>query len=168
MRDENENINRPSCLHHCPSSIERLRPSYIGVQSLRPELPNSSSITLPDLTWTITVPPLFTVLGPDNALFAMLPICYLSTDLATPCSAAAHAARTPHSALPHSKDNHHKECNLTLVYCSLFVCTPLLHQVPSMVRHHCYRRHRLVCMYRALSIVTLRYRDILLKKLTFF
>ena len=82
-------------------------------------------ITSPDLTWTITVPPLSPVLGLDNVLLSMLPICYLSTDLATPCSAAAHAARTPHSALPHSKDNHHKECNLTLVYCSLFVCTPL-------------------------------------------
>ena len=59
------------------------------------QLPNSSSITSPDLTWTITVPPLSPVLGLDNVLLSMLPICYLSTDLATPCSAAAHAARTP-------------------------------------------------------------------------
>ena len=141
--------------------LTRLGWTWGGDQSVS-QLPNSSSITSPDLTWTITVPPLSPALDLDNVLLAMLPICYLSTDLATPCSAAAHAARTPHSALPCSKDNHHKECNLTLVYCSLFVCTPLLHQVPSMVRHHCYRRHWLVCMYRAPSIVTLRYRDILI------
>ena len=128
------------------------------------QLPNSSSITSPDLTWTITVPPLSPVLGPDNVLLAMLPICYLSTDLATPCSAAAHAARTPHSALPHSKDNHHKECNLTLVYCSLFVCTPL-----SSTKYRAWSDIIVTgdtdwsaCTYRAPSIVTLRYRDILI------
>ena len=45
------------------------------------------------------MPPLSPALGLDNVLLSMLPICYLSTDLATPCSAAAHAARTLQTAL---------------------------------------------------------------------
>ena len=44
------------------------------------------------------MPPLSPALGLDNVLLSMLPICYLS-DLATPCSAAAHAARTLQTAL---------------------------------------------------------------------
>ena len=45
------------------------------------------------------MPPLSPALGLDNVLLSMLPICYLSTDLATPCPAAARAARTLQTAL---------------------------------------------------------------------
>ena len=145
--------------------IAQARPGWTrGGDHLVSQLPCSSSITSPHLTWTITMPPLSPALGPDNVLLCSQ--CYpfviyrLIWRLLARLRPVQPAHCRLHSARPRSKDNHHKECNLTLVYCSLFVCTSL-----SSTKHRACRtsllQATLVCMYRAPSSVTHRYRDVL-------
>ena len=166
MRDGNENINRPSCLHHCPSiGIPSLRPGQGGHEeettwchSFRAPHP-SPHLTSPGqspcphylLRWA-------QIMSCSQCYpFVIYRLIWRLLALLRPMQ-PAHCRL--HSARPRSKDNHHKECNLTLVYCSLFVCASL-----SSTKHRACRtsllQATLVCMYRAPSSVTHRYREVL-------
>ena len=134
------------------------------------QLPNSSSITSPcltspDLTWTITVPPLSPVLGPDNIMscsqcypFVIYRLIWRLLALLRPMQPAL---RTPRCRAQRT---------ITIKNVTLRWCIAHCSSVPlSSTKYRAWSDIIVTgdtdwsaCTYRAPSIVTLRYRDILI------